>query len=101
MDRRDGRISGVRPVLPSSTRLPKSPALAPGIAPRRDGPHARPVISLIQTWLLDAEDVVRKITPRTKAVTAVHLYSAMSRVAALSTLAEQHGLLIIENQLGL
>ena len=48
-------------------------------------------------WLIDVADVEAKITPRTKAIMAVHLYGAVCDMPALSTLAKAHGLFLIED----
>jgi perosamine synthetase len=53
--------------------------------------------SRLHDWLLDPVDVARKITPRTKAIMAVHLYGAVCDMAALCALVRQHGLLIVED----
>ncbi|MCW3063429.1 MAG: DegT/DnrJ/EryC1/StrS family aminotransferase [Solirubrobacterales bacterium] len=46
---------------------------------------------------LDPEDVARKITPRTKAVAAVHFGGYAAPVDALASLCEEHGLALIED----
>lgn len=48
-------------------------------------------------WLLDIEDVERRITPRTKAIMAVHLYGHACDMSALGALAERHGLALVED----
>jgi len=48
-------------------------------------------------WLVDPEDVERKITPRTKAIMAVHLYGAVADMPALKAIADRHGLRLIED----
>ena len=51
-----------------------------------------------QTYLgLDPEDVERKITPRTKAMTVVHLFGMPSNMDALLALAKKYRLKIIED----
>ncbi len=55
------------------------------------------VDSLEATWQIDPADVQRKITPRTKAVIAVHLYGAPCNMTALTELCDQHGLFLIED----
>lgn len=49
------------------------------------------------TWCMDVEQVAAKITPRTKAVMAVHIYGHPVDMDPLIDLAERHGLLIIED----
>ena len=48
-------------------------------------------------WLIDPLDVECKLTRRTRAVMAVHLYGAVCDMTALRRLADRHGLLIIED----
>ena len=55
------------------------------------------VESRLNDWLLDPDDVARKITPRTKALMIVHLYGAMCNMTALCKLAERHHLVIVED----
>lgn len=48
-------------------------------------------------YTLDPADVRRKITPRTKAILAVHLCGNPSDLAALKEIAEEHKLVLIED----
>ncbi len=48
-------------------------------------------------WLIDVADVAAKITPRTQAIMAVHLYGAVCDMPALSALAKTQGLFLIED----
>ena len=48
-------------------------------------------------WLIDVDDVERRITPRTKAILPVHLYGYACDMPALQALAARHGLAIIED----
>lgn len=48
-------------------------------------------------WLLDVEDVRRKITSRTKAIMAVHLYGSICDMAALTDLAREHRVALVED----
>lgn len=50
-----------------------------------------------QTYTIDSADVARRITPRTAAIIAVHLYGQPCDMDALRALADQHGLRIIED----
>jgi perosamine synthetase len=50
-----------------------------------------------EDWLIDVNDVARKITPKTKAIVAVHLYGATCDMVALKAIAADHGLRIIED----
>jgi perosamine synthetase len=55
------------------------------------------VDSLRDTWQMDPEDVVRKITPRTRAIMAVHLYGHPCDMDAIAAIARHHDLFIIED----
>jgi perosamine synthetase len=46
---------------------------------------------------LDYEDAARKVTPRTRAITPVHLWGRMGEPAALSRFASEHGLAVVED----
>jgi perosamine synthetase len=48
-------------------------------------------------WLLDPQDVERRVNSRTKAVMAVHLYGAVCDVSALYELTQRHGLALVED----
>jgi perosamine synthetase len=48
-------------------------------------------------WNLDPLDVERRVTPRTKAIMAVHLYGAPCAMPALMELAKRRGLHVIED----
>lgn len=50
-----------------------------------------------RTGNLDPEAVLQKITPRTKAIIVVHLFGVPARVAELRAIADDHGLLLIED----
>lgn len=50
-----------------------------------------------EDWLLDPEDVARRITPRTKAILPVHLYGAVCDMPAIQRLAHEAGCAIIED----
>lgn len=60
---------------------------------------AKPVFADIdeKTFNLNPDDVVEKITPRTKAVLAVHLYGQPCDMEALLEICEDHNLLLIED----
>jgi len=47
--------------------------------------------------LLDPDDVARRITPRTKAVVAVHFFGYPADVTALRKLCDEHGLALVED----
>ena len=50
-----------------------------------------------RTFNIDVEDVRRKITPRTRAILAVHFAGRPCDVAGLTELAREHGLALIED----
>lgn len=49
------------------------------------------------TYNLDAAQVAAKITPRTKAIEAVHLYGQCADMAAMQELSVRHGIPIVED----
>lgn len=60
--------------------------------------RAVPVLAEIdRTFNLDPADVERKITPRTKAIMAVHLMGNPARMDELKAIAERHGLVLLED----
>lgn len=60
---------------------------------------ATPVLVDVRTdsWCLDPAAVEAAITPRTKAILAVHLYGNLCDMDALFRIAERHGLYLIED----
>lgn len=52
---------------------------------------------LPDTWCLDPQKVENAITPRTKAILAVHLYGNLCDMNALEAIAKSHGLYLIED----
>lgn len=61
------------------------------------GPTPVFVDSRPDTWQIDPDDVRRKITPRTKAIVAVHLYGQSCDMPSLQVIAKEHGLFLIED----
>ncbi|MCS7221976.1 MAG: DegT/DnrJ/EryC1/StrS family aminotransferase [Anaerolineae bacterium] len=60
--------------------------------------RAIPILAEIdRTFNLDPADVRRKITPRTKAIMAVHMLGNPARLDELKAIADEHGLLLIED----
>ena len=53
--------------------------------------------ALPDTWQIDPEDVRRRLTPRTKAIMAVHLYGHACDMDALRAIAREHRLFLIED----
>ena len=52
---------------------------------------------LFRSLTLDPEDVVRKLTTRTKAILPVHMRGAPANMEALCTIAGEHGLVVVED----
>jgi dTDP-4-amino-4,6-dideoxygalactose transaminase len=50
-----------------------------------------------QTYNLDPELIEQAITPKTKAILAVHLYGQLANMPAINKIAGKHGLLVIED----
>jgi len=60
--------------------------------------RAVPVLAEVDaTFDLDPADVEARITPRTKAIVAVHMLGAPARIDELKAVAERHGLALIED----
>lgn len=55
------------------------------------------VDSVRATWQIDPADVKRKITNKTKAVIAVHLYGYPCEMEQLSTICKEHNVFLIED----
>ena len=51
----------------------------------------------LQTRVVTAETIEKKITPRTKAIVVVHLYGYMADMPSIMKLAKRHNLLVIED----
>lgn len=59
---------------------------------------AVPVLAEIDESLtVDPEDVLRKLTPKTKALLPVHMRGAPANMDALVAIAEEHGLVLVED----
>jgi len=60
---------------------------------------AKPVFVdiLPDSWCLDPQAVEQAITPRTKAIVAVHLYGNLCAMDSLLAIGEQHGIPVIED----
>lgn len=55
------------------------------------------VDSLADTWQMDPDDVRRAITPRTRAIMAVHLYGHPCDMPALRQIADEHDIFLVED----
>ncbi len=78
--------------------VPAFTFVASAAGPRYAG--AEPVLCDIVSpyeFNLDPQDVARRITPRTKAVIAVHFCGYPARIAELRALCDEHGLILIED----
>lgn len=53
--------------------------------------------SLADTWQMDPADVEQRITPRTRAIMAVHLYGGACEMERLAALCRRHDLKLIED----
>ena len=60
---------------------------------------AKPVFADIdpETFLIDPKDIERKITSKTKAIMAVHLYGLVCDMDAIMALAKEHNLYVLED----
>jgi len=60
--------------------------------------RAVPILAEVdETFNLDPADVEARITPRTKAIIAVHMLGAPARLAELKAIADEHGVALIED----
>ena len=55
------------------------------------------VDSLPDTWQMDPADVARKLSPRTRAILAVHLYGQACDMDALCAIAREHSVFLVED----
>lgn len=61
--------------------------------------NATPVYADVRedTFCIDPDDIVKKITPKTKAIMVVHLYGLMCDMEKIEKIAEENNLFIIED----
>ncbi|MBI4160774.1 MAG: DegT/DnrJ/EryC1/StrS family aminotransferase [Candidatus Yanofskybacteria bacterium] len=61
--------------------------------------HAKPVYADVdpRTFLIDPADIERKITPRTKAIMAVHFYGQVCDMDRIMAIARKHKLRVLED----
>lgn len=52
---------------------------------------------LPDSWQVDPKDIERKITPKTRAIIAVHLYGHPCDIVRIHKIAREHGLFLIED----
>jgi perosamine synthetase len=53
--------------------------------------------SRAEDWMMDPMVLERLVTPRTKAIMAVHLYGAVCDMLAIKAIAQSHGLALVED----
>lgn len=77
--------------------VPANTFIATWLAVTQVGAMPVPVEPDASTYNINPELVEAKITPRTKAIMAVHLYGQMADMQALRAIANAHGLKLIED----
>lgn len=77
--------------------VPTLTYVASANAIRYTGATPKFVDSRADTWQCDIEQLASRITPRTRAVMAVHLYNGCCDMAALRGICAEHGLLLVED----
>ena len=50
-----------------------------------------------RTFNISADEILKKITPKTKAILVVHLYGQLADMEAINAIAEANGLLVVED----
>ena len=77
-----------------------TPALTPamcGLAPYYTGATPVYVDSLPDTFLMDPEDIKRKITSKTKVIFVAHMYGAVCNMKSIMAIAKEHNLFVLED----
>lgn len=77
--------------------VPTNTYIATWLAVTYTGATPVPVEPVEATYNLDAARIEAAITPRTKAIIAVHLYGQMADMDALAAVARKHGLKLLED----
>lgn len=77
--------------------VPSNTYIATWLAVTYTGATPVPVEPVEATYNLDAARIEAAITPRTKAIIAVHLYGQMADIDALAVVAKKHGLKLLED----
>lgn len=77
--------------------VPANTFIATWLAVTQVGARPVPVEPDASTYNINPELVEAKITPRTKAIMAVHLYGQMADMQTLRAIADAHGLKLIED----
>ena len=77
-----------------------TPALTPamcGLAPHYTGATPVYVDSRADTFLMDPEDIERKITAKTKVIFVTHMYGAVCDMRSIMGIAKKHNLMVLED----
>jgi len=77
-----------------------TPALTPlmcGLAPYYTGATPVFVDSLPDTFLMDPEDIERKITSKTKVIFVTHMYGGVCNMERIMEIAKKHNLFVLED----
>ena len=77
-----------------------TPALTPlmcGLAPYYTGATPVFVDSLPDTFLMDPEDIERKITPKTKVIFVTHMYGGVCNMEKIMEIAKKYSLYVLED----
>jgi perosamine synthetase len=77
-----------------------TPALTPlmcGLAPYYTGATPVYVDSLPNTFLMDPQDIERKVTPKTKVILVTHMYGGVCDMQVIMKIAKKHNLMVLED----
>ena len=77
-----------------------TPALTPamcGLAPHYTGATPVFVDSLYDTFLMDPEDIERKVTAKTKVIFVTHMYGAVCDMRSIMAIAKKYNLMVLED----
>jgi len=77
--------------------VPANTYIATWLAVTQTGAIPVPVDPVEQTYNIDAKKIKSVITPKTRAILAVHLYGQPADMKAINTIASQYGLYVIED----
>jgi perosamine synthetase len=70
---------------------------SPALAVVQVGAKLVPIDAEPDTWTIDCNAIEAKITPRTKAILAVHIYGHPCDMDAINAIAQRHGIMVIED----
>lgn len=77
--------------------VPSNTFIATWLSVTHSGAIPMPVEPCLETYNIDPDKIEAAITPKTKAIIAVHLYGQPAEMAAIKTLGQKYGLKIIED----